>query len=154
MDQRVRLYRRVEAGADGFARPVYVFTAEYWGRIDDTADSQTVPLSPQAHVESRTTATATMADYVDVPRFGLMRIGTVANGQGHRHGHGGGHGGWPVDDTLASPLYFVRGVHVVRQLRCVRVALEAITPTEFASFTLYEDEDVLDGVHLVETPDA
>lgn len=127
MDQRIRLYRRTDAGADGFARPVYVFTSEYWGRIDDTSDLQSVPLSPQAHVESRTTATATLADYVDVPRFGIIRIGT------------------------GEPLYFVRGVHVVRQLRCVRVALEAITPTEFASFTLYENENVLDGVHLLES---
>lgn len=130
LDQRLRFYTKTDAGADGFARPVYVYTGEFWGRIDATADNQTVPLSPQAHVESRTTATATVADYVSVDPLGIVR----------------------VDNR--DPLYFVRGVVLVRQLRCQRISLEAIDPTAFATFSVYENEDVLDGVHLVAPTNA
>ena len=124
LDRRVSLYQRQDGGADGFQRPVYVKSGEYWGRIDDTADQQTIPLAPQAHVENRTTAVATVADYVEVPKFGVLRI----------------------DD---GPLYYVRGVFVQRSLRCQRVSLEAIDPTQVATFALYEGVEVQDGTHLV-----
>lgn len=124
LDRRLTFYERQDGGADGFQRPVYVKTGEYWGRIDDTADQQTIPLAPQAHIESRTTAVATMADYVVVSKFGLIRIDT-------------------------GPLYYVRGVFLQRALRCQRVALEAIDPNESATFAVFEDVEVLDGTHLV-----
>lgn len=124
LDRRISIYERQDAGADGFQRPVYVKTLERWGRIDDTADSQTVPLAPQAHVESRTTAVATLADYVPVPRFGLLR-----ENQG--------------------PLYYVRGAFQQRALRCQKVTLEAIDPEQSATFVVYEDVEVTDGTHLV-----
>jgi hypothetical protein len=124
LDRRISIYERQDAGADGFQRPVYVKTLERWGRIDDTADSQTVPLAPQAHMESRTTAMATLADYVEVPKFGLLREND-------------------------GPLYYVRGTFVQRALRCQKVTLEAIDPTQAASFAVFEDVEVLDGTHLI-----
>lgn len=130
LNQRLRFYRKTDAGADGFTRPVYVYTGEFWGRIDATSDNQTVPLSPQSHVESRTSATATVADYVSIDPYGILRVDN------------------------AGPLYFVRGIVLVRQLRCQRITLEAIDPTASATFSVYEDEDVLDGVHLVAPTNA
>lgn len=130
LDQRLRVYTREDAGADGFQRPVYVFAGEWWGRIDATADTQTVPLSPQAHVETRTAAVAYLADHIPITTTGILRV-----------------------DNLP-PLYFVRGIVKVRALRLQRVELEAIAPTAYAQFTLYEDEDVLDGVHVVAPTNA
>jgi len=124
LDRRLSFYERQDGGADGFQRPVYVKTGDFWGRIDDTADQQTVPMAPQAHMESRTTATATVADYVDVSKFGIVRIGD-------------------------GPLYYVRGVFVQRAIRCQKIALEAVDPTQCATFVLYENVEVFDGTHLV-----
>jgi hypothetical protein len=124
LDRRLTLYERQDGGADGFGRPVYVKTGEWWGRLDDTADSQEIPLAPQSHLESRTAAVATVADYVDVPKFGALREGT-------------------------GPLYLIRGVYLQRALRCQRVTLEAIDPTAYATFTIFEDVEVHDGYHLV-----
>lgn len=124
VDQRLRFYRRTDAGADGMLRPVYVFTAERWGRVDDTAQRATVPLAPQSHVEHRTDAVATIASDIVVDQNGLVKWG----------------------DTI----YFVRGVITIRQLRCQRLTLEAIDPTAYATFELYEGEDVLDGLHLLD----
>jgi hypothetical protein len=123
LDQRLRFYRRDEAGADGFSRPVYQFTSERWGRVDAVSDRATVPLAPQAHVEHRTDAVATIAEDVIVDPNGVVIVNAA--------------------------LYFVRGVVRIRQLRCQRVTLEAIDPTSYATFELFEDEDVLDGLHLV-----
>lgn len=124
LDQRLRFYAYRNSGSDGFVRPVYDFTVERWGRVDVTADNQTVPMAPQAHVEYRETTVATVADYVAVPRNGILKHDGV--------------------------LYWVRGVYEVRQLRCQRVTLEAIDPTAYATFTLREGNSTLDGVHLVD----
>ena len=124
LDQRLRFYSRTDAGADGFMRPVYGFTVERWGRLDDTSERATVPLSPQAHVEHRTDAVATIADGIAVDLNGIVKVGAL--------------------------LYFVRGVVKIRQLRCQRVSLERIDPTAYAMFELYEGQDVLDGLHLVD----
>ncbi len=124
LDRRLSFYERQDGGANGFQRPVYVKTGEFWGRIDDMADQQTVPLSPQAHIESRTTAAATVADYVDVSKFGVVRIG-------------------------AGPLYYIRGVFQQRAIRCQRLALESVDPTAVSTFDVIEDVEVRDGTHLV-----
>ena len=124
LDRRLTLYERRDGGANGFGRPVYVKTGEWWGRLDDTADAQEIPLAPQGHVESRTAGVATVADYVDVPKFGVLREGD-------------------------GPLYLIRGVYLQRALRCQRITLEAIDPTEFSTFDVFEDVDVRDGYHLV-----
>ncbi len=124
LDRRLTFWERRETGADGFARPTYVKIGEYWGRLDETADDQQIPLNPQGHMESQTQATATVADYVTVPKFGIVRDGD-------------------------GPVYFTRGVVYKRALRCQTITLEAIDPTEFSTFALFEDVDVRDGYHLV-----
>jgi hypothetical protein len=128
LNQRLTFYTREDGGADGFQRPVYVRTGEYWGRLDATADAFTIPPSPAAHLEMQTTAVATVMDSVPVPTFGLVRIGEA-----------GGSG----------PLYFLRGTVLKRQLRCQQLTLDAVDPTQAASFTVYEGVEVQDGVHLV-----
>jgi hypothetical protein len=127
LDRRVIFYAPQDGGADGFARTVYVRTGEWWGRIDQTADAEQVPLSPQGHIEGRVAAAATVADYVPVPRGGVMREAT--------------------GDTL----YHVRGVVALRAMRSQRVTLEAIEPTAYSEYDIYDDVEVLDGLHLLTT---
>jgi len=126
LNQRVRVYRREDVGADGFARPVYAFVTERWGRIDDTASRQQVSLSPQAHVEARGDAVLTCAEDVAVDPFGVVRV------------------------AGSDVLYWVRGIVAQRQVRAQRVTLERVTPEQFAALEVYEGDEVLDGVHLIE----
>lgn len=128
LDRRVVFYEPHDGGADGFVRPVYVRTGEWWGRIDATADAEQVPLAPQAHTEHRTTAAVTVADYVPVPQTGLVK------------------------ELSGDTLYFIRGVVPMRALRCQKLTVEAITATEYGEYTLFEDTEVLDGIHLVTNP--
>jgi hypothetical protein len=127
LDRRLVLYARQDSGADGFQRPTYVLTGEWWGRLDDTSAAQEIPLAPQAHMELRADAVATVMDYVLVPVNGIIRDGS-------------------------GPLYFVRGVYMQRALRQQRVTLERIDPTAYASFALFDENAVEDGVHLVTSP--
>jgi len=127
LDQRVSLWAREDAGADGFMRPVYAYQGTYWGRIDATSDGQNVGTDPQMHISYRTTARATVADYVPVPLAGLVRL--------------------EGDETV----YWVRGVVPQRQLRSQRLDLEAVAPTDAVEFAGFEGLPTLDGVHLVTT---
>jgi hypothetical protein len=127
LDQRLGFFSRGDDGADGFQRPVYTKTGVYWGRVDATANAFTVAGAPQAHTDSRTTAVATVADYVPVDPYGIVKL--------------------EGDDTL----WFVRGVYAVRQMACQQVTLEAIDPTAYGQYILYDAADVADGVHLVAT---
>lgn len=126
LDRRLRFYRREEVGADGFARAAYVFDVERWGRIDRTAARQAVPMAPQAHQEARADAVATIGEGVAVDPFGIVR------------------------DTQDAALYWVRGVVPVRQVRAIRITLEAVDPTAYETFALYESREALGGVHLIE----
>ena len=130
LDRRLTFYERQEAGAYGFARPVYVQTATYWGRIDDLTNRQNVATSPQAHVDQRITARATVADYVAVPTGGYVRIGTDGD------------------------VYAIRGVVLLRALRAKRVELERIDPTASATFVGFEGLPVSDGLHMLKTPNG
>jgi hypothetical protein len=125
LDRRVVFYAPQDGGADGFVRTVYVRTGEWWGRIDQTADAEQVPLSPQGHIEGRVAAAATVADYVPVPRGGVMR------------------------EAGGETLYHVRGIVALRALRSQRVTLEAVEPTAYGEYDVYDDVEVLDGVHLL-----
>lgn len=125
LDKRLTFYRRDQDGGDGFARSVYVKTGTYWGRIDASSSRQNVASSPMAHMDIRTTLSATIADYVDVDPYGLVK----------QEG----------DDTL----YYVRGVVTMRQLQGQRVDLESVDPTASATFTLYDPAEVMDGEHLL-----
>ena len=128
-DRRLVFYTPADGGADGFQRTVYVKSATVWGRIDDTASNEAVPLQPQAHVEQRQTATATVADSVAVPIGGICH----EDGQATR--------------------YHIRGVVPKRAVRCQDVTLEAIAAEAMASYAVYDAVDVLDGTHLV-TPNG
>lgn len=125
LDTRLTFYRRDENGGDGFARSIYVKTGVYWGRIDASSQRQNVGASPMAHVDVRTTLSATVADYVVVDPYGLVK----------QEG----------DDTL----YYIRGVIAMRQLQGQRIDLEAIDPSAYATFTLYDPAEVMDGEHLL-----
>ena len=127
LDQRLGFYTRSDDGADGFVRPVYTKTGTWWGRLDVTSNTFTVAGAPQGHTDSRTTAVATVAEYVPVDPFGLVKI------------EGG------------SVLYFVRGVYQVRQMQATQLMLEEVDPTTYAEFVGYEGIAVEDGVHLVTT---
>lgn len=130
LDQRLGFYTRSEDGADGFQRPLYTKVGVYWGRIDQTANAFTVAGAPQGHTDSRTTAVATVADYVPVDPFGVVKI------------------------EGASVIYFVRGVYPVRQMACKQVALEEVDPTAYAVFIGSDPDAVADGVHLVDATSA
>lgn len=123
LDQRLTFYERQEAGADGFIRPVYVQTGVYWGRLDIIADQQNVGTAPQAHIDSRFNAVATVAIYVAVDPFGIVKV----EGDGS--------------------LYHVRGVYAVRQTQAQQISLEKLTPEDSAAFVAYEPTEVLDGYH-------
>jgi len=73
LDRRIGFYTRSDDGADGFQRPLYTKTGVYWGRIDATANAFTVAGAPQGHTDSRTTLMATVADYVPVDPFGVVK---------------------------------------------------------------------------------
>lgn len=126
LDQRLRFYARQEGGSDGFMRPVYVFTGEWWGRVDVMSSSQAVATSPQAHVDTAYEMKATVYDYVPVDPMGVVRV------------------------VGSDTMNYIRGVYTVRALRTQEIKLEEIGPEEFETFVLYEDTEVLDGVHLVD----
>lgn len=130
LDRRLTFYRRDEEGGDGFVRPVYVETGTYWGRIDATAQRQNVAFAPQSHIDVRTTWTATIADYVAVDPNGIVR------------------------ESGSDTLYYVRGVITMRQVYGQRIDLESIDPSEYATFTLYDAAEVVDGVHLINAASA
>jgi hypothetical protein len=125
LDRRLAFYRREENGGDGFARPIYVKTGIYWGRIDASLQRQDIPLSPTAHIEARTSLTAMVAEYVTVDPYGLVK----------QEG----------DETL----YYIRGVIALRQLQAQRIDLEAVDPSSYNTFTIYDPAEVTDGEHLL-----
>jgi len=127
LDQRLAFYTRGEDGANGFTRPTYTKAGTYWGRIDATANAFTVAGSPQGHIDNRTTLMATVADYVPVDPYGVVK------------------------EEGGSVLYFVRGVYPVRQMRCQQLALEEVDPTTYAEFAAFDPVVVDDGVHLLVT---
>jgi hypothetical protein len=126
LDRRVRLYAPADGGADGFVRTVYVLTGEWWARLDETADAEQVPLSPQSHVEGRIAGVLTVADYVPVPRGGIAR------------------------EVDSQQLFHVRGIVAQRALRAQRVTVEAIAPAQHGEYDIYDDVDALDGTHLID----
>lgn len=123
LDQRLSFYQRQDAGGDGFIRPVYVKTGTFWGRLDIISDRQNIGTAPQAHIDSRSNVLATVALYVEVDPFGIVKV--------------------EDDDSL----YHVRGVYPVRQMQAQQITLEKLMPEESAEFVGYEPAEVLDGYH-------
>lgn len=77
-DQRVRLYAREDHGADGFPRPLYVFTGEWWGRLDVGSATSRIGSSPQSAFEDQGTGRLTLAYYAVVPSEGIALVGETA----------------------------------------------------------------------------
>lgn len=125
LDTRLTLYRKEDNGGDGFARTIYVKTGVYWGRLDASFQRQDVGLSPMAHVEARTTCSAMIGADIPVDPYGL------------------------VTQEGNETLYYVRGVITLRQLQGQRIDLEAIDPSSYDTFTLYDPAEVTDGEHLL-----
>lgn len=122
-DRRLTFYEPVASGGDGFARTVYAEAGTYWGRIDDLVNTQTVANTPMAHVDQRVNARAAVAWSVPVPSQGYVRID-------------------------AGPLYAIRGVVQLRQLRMQRIELEFVDPTASTTVDGIEALAVADGIHL------
>lgn len=127
-DQRVRLYTRHDVGADGFPRVVYVFAAEWWGRLDGAPASTRTGQSPQASAEMQTDARLTLAYYTDVPPTGLVL----------------------VDETA----YLVRGVVRDRLTWRTEVTLSRVTSDTVTRYVEYDGEGSSGGYHLVDPPTA
>lgn len=123
LDQRLTFYERQEAGGDGFARPVYVKTGVYWGRLDVQSNQQIVGSSPQTQMDVRANCVATVATDVVVDPYGIVRV------------------------ENEDALYHIRGVYKVRQTQAQQLNLERITPEQAAVFVAYEPIEVLDGYH-------
>ena len=125
LDRRLTFYRRQDNGGDGFARPTYVKTGTFWGRLDASSQRQNVAQSPQSHVDIRSNWSAMVAEYVEVDPYGLVK----------EEGH----------DTL----FYIRGVIDLRQLQGQRLDLEVIDPSSYDTFTTYDAAEVMDGEHLI-----
>lgn len=122
--ERVRIYRRCDAGSDGFPRPVYQFVAERWGRVALQAATFRLGSTPQAAFDTRYDALATFADEVDLPADGLLLAGEVA--------------------------YFIRGTVRSVLLRRQTVRLERVSVDEYARTVLYPDACTRDGTYIVD----
>lgn len=130
LDTRLTFYRRDQNGGDGFARSVYVKTGTFWGRIDATSQRQNVGAAPMTQIDIRTNLSATVAEYVEVDPYGLVKQES--------------------DETL----YYIRGVVTLRQLQGQRIDLEVIDPSSYDTFTTYDAAEVMDGEHLIVTSNA
>jgi hypothetical protein len=124
LDQRIRLYAFQNIGANGFDKPVYLFTGEWWGRVDGVADAQTIPAAPQAHAEYRMQGVGTCADYVPIPLQGVLKEGGL--------------------------LWWIRGVVPNRLRRQQTLALELIKPGEFVDL-VEPVQSFADGDQLVDS---
>jgi hypothetical protein len=121
-DQRLRLYARVENGSDGFVRPVFSFSVERWGRIDE-ASVQTQALASQ--LKMKLDALVEFADETVVPVNGVMK-------------------------DPYGVMWWIRGANSNRMLRRVFVGVERVSDELYKTFVIYEANDVLDGSHLVD----
>lgn len=122
-DQRIRVYELKQNSETGFPRPLYSYLYTLWGRLDVKSDQQRVPAAPQAHTEYRERAKASFSYASTIPRDGLLKVG--------------------------DEVYFVRGVTPRRALWRTEVDCERIDTQQFAEFSVFEGDDVTDGVHLV-----
>jgi hypothetical protein len=121
-DQRLRLYERREEGSDGFSRPVFYFSGEWWGRID-TVSAMTRELSGAGAFVHGVTMAALFSDEITVPINGVLRDG--------------------------EDIYFITSVYKARLLRRIIVGLEALTHEQVQVLQLY-DVDPVNGTHIVE----
>jgi hypothetical protein len=124
-NERVRIYTRTDGGSDGFARPVYTFLAERWGRVAYAGAQFRLGGTPAAAYDTRYDALATFADEITLPTDGLL----LAGGE----------------------VFYLRGTVRSTLLRRQTVRLERVSAETFARFTLFEGDSVHDGTHLVDS---
>lgn len=123
-DQRLRVYAHSDAGEDGFARPIFTYQNTYWGRLDIVTSAEQIAPPAQQHADYRFKVKATFDYRATIPEKGLIKIN--------------------------DEVYFIRGVVPIRALWRKEVALERVSTDAFATFELFEGEDVNDGLHLVD----
>jgi hypothetical protein len=121
-DQPLRLYQRTEVGTDGYARAAFVFTAWYWGRIDE---NRAAVLAASERLQMKLDAVAEFADEATVPDKGVL-----------------------VDPD--GYMWWIRGFNSIRLLRRIIVGVDRITEEEVSTFVLFESSETLDGVHLID----
>src|ERR1017187_628558 len=122
-DQMLRLYARSNAGRGCTVRPVFTFTAEWWGRVDTLTSSTH---SAQDKLQLKFDAQAQFADECTVPANGVLK-----------------------DES--GTLWWLRGIVKIRATRTLLVGLDRIDEELAKTFTLYEGASTLDGVHLLDT---
>ncbi len=122
-DTPVRAYAREDAGSDGFSVPVFRYTAEWWGRIDESRASVS---RMQDRLQMKLDAVGEFADEAVIPTVGLLK------------------------DVTDGRCWRIEGINSVRLLQRLCVGLTRISDDEFTTFTLYEAASPLDGTHLVE----
>jgi hypothetical protein len=127
-DQRLRVYRRDDAGADGFSRPVFVFDGEWWGRLDAAPASTRTGQQPMAAYEMQSDARATVAYEIHIPADGLVLVDGVA--------------------------FLVRGVVRDRLLWRTDISLSRVASDAVTISTKYETPGELGGYHLVDPAPA
>ena len=121
-DQMLRLYTRTNHGRRGNVRPTFVFSNQWWGRID-TLTSQV--RNVQDKTQLKFDAQAQFADECSVPAQGILK-----------------------DES--GTIWWIRGITPVRITRTILVGLDRIDEELSKTFVLIEGDSVLDGVHLVD----
>jgi hypothetical protein len=123
-DQRLRVYRREDAGAEGFSRPVFVFDGEWWGRLDAAPASTRTGQQPMAAYEMQSDARATVAYEIHIPADGMVYV-----------------------DGLA---FLVRGVVRDRLLWRTEITLARVASDTVTISSKYDTQGELGGYHLVD----
>lgn len=121
-DQPLRLYARSDSGTDGRTKPVFTFTAWWWGRLDE---SHVAVRAAQERLQMKVDAVAEFADEAVIPDKGVCK---------------------DPDGTL----WWIRGINSNRLLRRIIVGLDRITEEQVTTTTLYESASELDGVHVID----
>lgn len=121
-DQMLRLYTRTNQGVRGNVRDVFVFSNQWWGRIDTMSSSVR---NAQDKAQLRYDAQAQFADECAVPAQGILKD----------------------EDGV---IWWLRGVTAVRANRTILVGLDRIDEEKYKTFVLIEGDSTLDGVHLVD----
>ena len=121
-DQMLRLYTRTNQGTRGNVRDVFVFSNQWWGRIDTLTSSVR---NAQDKAQLKYDAQAQFADECSVPSQGVLK---------------------DQDGTM----WWLRGVTRVRITQTILVGLDRIDEELVKTFVLIEGASTLDGVHLVD----
>lgn len=121
-DQMLRLYTRTDTGRRGNVRPTFVFSNQWWGRIDTLTSSVR---NAQDKAQLKYDAQAQFADECTVPSNGVLKD----------------------EDGI---VWWLRGITPVRANRTILVGLDRIDEEQTKTFLFVEGDSVLDGVHLVD----